>query len=461
MATNFRRTEFTTSSFQSENLVVKEGVCFVPPYLRRQKIGGPGAASRKQVTEIRIIPPVSEDGQELDVLNPAATEKMRLREILSDTFANLEVVRQLGGVKAGVRTDMITSVRAERDAASLRGGWTPYYEMRSHLVRKIRQQRDRLLLGLPIDVPQMWLDWMNAGKYEFGGLPQSNGHAYVDKDGRKHPEQYLVKCLALTIDGEAKPPTPSVFMLPPSGACAFFDQLIEPMFADRQLSADNNRFGDCFSLAHGHTLEMVKGSDNRYALRCGRELPMSAQDAKALDLPWSELVYVPTVEESIQMIAKALGSPEAVAFGLRKNEKQANSGTYERYVPPEWLQSAAGIEPELSAEEHERIMRTETQARTQATRQASASVPRETRFAPPAAGSAPESKTPPVSTGRPAQSPPAGGFRPAPQPPPPPMDPGRYDQALSRMKQTLVTDPIDVPAEGNDDADLDPNDLPM
>jgi hypothetical protein len=231
--------------------------------------------------------------------------------------------------------------------------------MRHHLTRKIKQQRDRLLLGLPIDIPQNWIDWMTTGRYEFGALPQANGHSYTDKDGRVHPEQYLIKCVALVLDGESRPPTPAVFMVPPQGASMFLQNITEAEFADRQLSADNNRFGDFCTLNNGYTIEMYRTDDGKYALRRGRKMPMTAADAVRLDRPWAELVYVPTIEESVQWIAQAIGSTAAVAFGLRKTPDNPTSGTFERYLPKEWLDEVKDMAPELAKDEHTKAIKAE------------------------------------------------------------------------------------------------------
>ena len=445
MSGNFRKSSYGDRGTRREvrNLITKPGVLFVPPFLRKALPG----SSRRQVTEIRVVPPIDERGNEMAILNPQADAKMPLRDVLAETFANLEIARQVGGAPGGVCTDMVTSVRDDEVGNRVRGGWTPYYEMSFHLKRKIRQQRERYMIGLPIDIPRTWIDWMTSGKYEFGFLPTANGHAFTDNKGNAHPEQYLIKCVVVTIDGEPQSANgkpykgPAVFMVPPSAAPSFLAGIVEPTFEDRQLSADNNRFGDFCSLENGRTIEMVRSPDNRYTLRLGnKKLPLTNAEAKKLDIPWSELVHVPSIEESIQNIAKALGDPAAVAFGLRKDPNNANSGTYERYLPNEWLRLAKDIEPELPKDEHQRVMQSEVQ------RKSSVSAPPP----PPASGN-----PPPTSGNPPPFRAPPGAFRPADKPPA--VDASRYDAALNQMRERIGADGdgivYDTPGEGDIDVE--------
>ena len=460
---NFRRSSYSDRNVrQIRNLVTKPGVLFVPPFLSKPRQG----QSRRQLTEIRVVAPIDEStGAELSLFNDKADDKMILRDKLAETFANLEVVRQLGGPPGGLCTDMVTSVRDDAVGNTVRGGWTPYYEMRQHLTRKILQQRDRYMLGLTIDIPKAWIEWHNTGKFAFGFLPQACGRAYQDRDKNEHPEQYLIKCVALTVNGESKAANgksytgPAVFMVPPSASSSFLATITEVTFADRALSADNNRFGDFVTLENGHPIEMVRNADGRnYTLRLSPvKLPMTAAEARALDVPWSELVVVPSIEESIQWIAQSIGDPVAVAFGLRKRPSNPYGGDYEKYLPSEWLKLAKDIDDELPKETFEKMMAGEIEAMKNKAAASPApapgAVPRPLSFEEleKMRLQALEGKTG-VSSATPAKPAVTGGFRPAPKPKE--VDEARYDQALAKMQQQMAAEGAETmnpDAEGEED----------
>jgi hypothetical protein len=350
------------SRFKNINRIVKEGVLWVPPFLSESK-----SPQDKVRTEIRLYPPV-QDGELYDAIRCEPVEAMEalpLREKLSDVFLNVEMARFVGGLDGqGMTTDMITSVFDDNGAAI--GGFTPYRSFVFRLREKISEQLVLAAAGETTDIPNTWFRYKNEGgkrgrEWSLLSWPYGGGSRRRDTE-EASVDPYLVQCIALYINGaERKDPEtgklrrqgPCVFALPMSGAPAFFDALLTPLDADAPVSYVNNQFGDCFSLTQGRVLQLKKlpakaNGSSDYVLRLGMQEPLTLAQVTAMYRPWSELVNLPSPEESIRWIAEAFGDPVMVDYAFREVPGDKRSGKWAQYIPEEWRGLACDIAEPLS-----------------------------------------------------------------------------------------------------------------
>ena len=324
----------------ARNLIIKEGVLFVPPFVSKTQDG------KYTTTEVRLIPFIDETGVEMDCLKPDPEPGSEATDNLSETFKAVEIARGVGLAKP---TDMITTVTHFESTEQIVPGfwWTPYKELCERLRLKIEQELKKLRAGRTIDIPKTWLQWATSGKFAFQSLARPNG-----KSSEKTPQQFVVRCVALSVSGRPQKDTatgrnyvgPAVFMLPPSGAGAFLDSIFTKLDGNKSLSYSNNVFGDFASLASGQVIQLYHSSqDKNSGLRLlPTRLPLTKELVMAMNKPWDELIDVPSVEKSIKRIAEAL-DPMAVAYGLRADPNRKYSGKYESAVPEEWMAEAAKI----------------------------------------------------------------------------------------------------------------------
>lgn len=352
--------------FTYENRITKDGVLWVPPKLTKEDEG-----EKPHKTEIRLFPPVEDDGTLCLPLNPEATADMPLREKLAPVFLNTEIAHSLGGLQGRGRTlNMITSVTtSEEDGEDIPGGWTPAKEFVIRMRSKIMEQSRRKKAGLDIDVPEEWLEYEYGGTnrdWSFTLMRAPQGGGIDNETGAKRPEAYLVQCLALTVDGAAKknPETgklrmqgPAVFQIPMSALSQFFGSLTTKLDDDQPLSSDNNQLGDIFSLEDGRSIVLTKLDDKHYGIQLGPKRPLTLEAVqKFYRDDWNELVHLPTVEESIRMLHEAFDDPRMIDYALRPVEGKSLSGQWYRYVPEEWKGSADDIEEALTKDELDKLL---------------------------------------------------------------------------------------------------------
>lgn len=394
MASKFRAGESGTSGqnreFRNVNRIVKEGVIWVPPFLSQPKEG-----DDDPITEIRLFPPVEDNELQL-VLNPATTDDTPMRSRLADTFLDIEYVSRAGGLGGkGIETEMITSVKfTDAGEEAPHAFYTPYREFVFRLRSKIEEQFVKSKEGLPVDIPRDWFNYRDKGGFKegvkYGRMPYPTGRGNVDRDtGKKRPDLYMVQCMALYINGACRrdPKTgkerwqaPCVFTIPSSAAANFFDALTTRADDEQPLSATNNQLGDCFSLKEGKTLRLKKLEDGKYVLRLARTAPLTEEYVLKVYHPWSELIVVPTVEQSIKWICEAFDDPRMIDFAFRPVEGNSKSGNWYQFVPEEWRGLASDIAEPLSKDALKEFIAVHKKSRPAGTAPQTSTAPRPPAF---------------------------------------------------------------------------------
>lgn len=289
-------------------------------------------------TVIRALPSFDEYGKEAVALNPDGDPKNIIGSI-SPVFCQVPVVRWY---KNGnhVLIGAIQKVDSQGNEVDFRTD--PQTKFAERLCYKIFYEQCRVAKGLAPACPSHWLNW----KGSIINRPET---------------RYLVQCVAKTINGETKKSADGklelqpyhVFSIPPSAATQFFQDLLTRDNPDEPLSMSNNRFGDFCSCAGGHWVRLVKYTTKKpdapkedrgkteYKLsKTNQAYALTEETAKRLVLPWDDILYIPTVNEVMEMLLESF-EPAALAFAFRNSP-------FMDYIP-EHLRSSADDIPDPKA----------------------------------------------------------------------------------------------------------------
>lgn len=147
---------------------------------------------------------------------------------------------------------------------------------------------------------------------------------------------YLVQCMGLAVDGQRRvgpsgaeiPIYPAVFAIPQGARNKFFQKLTTRRNPQAPLSATNNTFGDCFTVAHGRSVfvERFEGTPVTYDLSISdQEYPLDLEWARQAWMPWDSILNIPTVEDIMHALME-LCEPELLDYAFR-------GGPYMKYLP--------------------------------------------------------------------------------------------------------------------------------
>jgi len=283
-------------------------------------------------TEIRILPVIDENGEELLALNPeggASTEQ--IPTTLGAWTACMEVASIW---KNGKRT-FISAIQ-EEDAAGdpAPGGYTPVMKFMSRVGYKVYEQTKRQELGLSVDIPEHWFTWK-----------QNNTLS-------KPQNMYVVRVLTNHVNGDPVKDSmgqaewvPGIFAIPKSAEERFVQDICTRLEADQDLDLENNEFGDFCSVEGGVTIRLKRYDKTKeggkrtfttYSLNRGRVMPLDIETVKGLTEPWEEILHTPTVNECIETLCE-LFEPSAIDYAFRDS-------AYAKYVPEAMLGAASDIE---------------------------------------------------------------------------------------------------------------------
>jgi hypothetical protein len=323
--------KFTSNKQSYEDvriLLPESGATLVSAYLKD-----------KNNTVIRMLPAFDENGKEEVTLNPDGSSDAK-EEALGQAFVSLEICN----FYKGGRHSFISNVKEEdREGRPAPGGQSPAHKFMRRLRYKLWEQITKKERGYKLDVPEHWLAW-------------HENNIVTDPQ-----VQYAVQCMAKEINGEirlnmkkeAEWIAPAVFLIPSSAFKTFSPKITERRDPNKPLSLTNNRFGDFCSCSGGHLLRLVKyvtkvgkqgmGSGTVYDLLLDDPCPLDVETAAQYVRPWEEILNIPTVEDTIEILANCF-EPVALDFAFR--------GTpYHRYLDATYAGLADTIAEALKPEE--------------------------------------------------------------------------------------------------------------
>jgi hypothetical protein len=394
--------------FQTTNLMFKPGVqhTWIDSYL-----GENGA------TSIRVIPSFDTEGNEEIALNPEGTPDMDNEDVIGQVAYTVNVAVDVGPTNMMFATDNTHNKEGELVSS----GWSP-----SKLVlrrMKYKLQEVKILKGAhqSVDVPGSWCAWAQR-KY---GIKEPSELVLV----QAMCNQLNGKPITDLSTGQPKWLSPGVFAIPRSAQTVFINELKSRADVTQDLSESNNMFGDFCSLAGGRMLMLKKyksqekGVNFKYALKAMEPCPLDIETARAIWVPWEDIIYTPCVEEQIDLLIAAFDGA-AVDYGLRDTE-------YDEYIPDEYRGSSKNIADGQNIKDLQQNLASQMFQHPQAGVQAPP-------MAPPPPPPAPPMAPPPPPPAPPAQDniplPPVGGSTAGPPPvaqttvtsavpPPPPAPP--------------------------------------
>jgi len=149
---------------------------------------------------------------------------------------------------------------------------------------------------------------------------------------------------------------PAIFVIPKSAEAEFLTDITKPKDQSEPLSENNNFFGDFCSCSEGHMLRLARYTNiskqqgnakqrkkTTYSLKLDDSMPITSEQVYGSMRPWSEIIHIPTVEETIEILTD-LFEPTAVDFGLR-------STPFDRYIPENAAGSAGHIAEAVSIDQ--------------------------------------------------------------------------------------------------------------
>jgi len=313
----------TNSMRMNENSVCKEdsGYIWIDNRLKSGEV----------FTEIRILPVIDEDGDELIALNPdggAAADQ------IPATLGAWTACMEIASIwKNGKRTFVSAVQEHDDDGDKAPNGYTPIMKFMSRIGYKIYEQIKKQELGLPIDIPEHWIAWKTNGTIS------------------KPQNMYIVRALTNYVNGESVKDSmgksewvPGVFAIPKSAEEKFIQDICTRLDATEPLDLGNNEFGDFCSCAGGVTLRLkrydkMKDNNKRtftaYSLNRGRPMPLELENVRNIVKPWDDILYTPTVNKCMEILCD-LFEPSAIDYAFR-------GSAYVKYVPESILGASAEI----------------------------------------------------------------------------------------------------------------------
>jgi hypothetical protein len=275
-------------------------------------------------TEVRLVPLPDDAGNFDTALRPEAANVEKPEEVFGESFCMLEICRVWrNGSK------IFTSSIMPRDANGdeVAGRRTPTYVFMSRLRYLIRHQEELKKAGQPIQIPELWLPWVEKGVIS---VPYST---------------MLGQCMYKTVNGVIMRDAggrvtwkfPGVFAFPRGYLPEFTKKVSMKEDMEQALALGNSVFGDFVSIERGRILRLnrmlVKNDDAKPASKDSKNkfadgqvkyfltllntvLPIDMTKMSGLIKPWGEVIRVPTIEESIAYLEE-LYEPAAVDYAFR------------------------------------------------------------------------------------------------------------------------------------------------
>lgn len=284
-------------------------------------------------TKIRILPSIYEGEEEL-ALNPEGTADDAPEDVLGSAFFIAEVAKGIGSNA----TTFISGNNMDNEGNVVSEGWSATTLCVHRLKYKLIEADILKKHNHEPDVPTSWIKWLNR----------------IDFMVKKPSVQLMMQCVLLSEDGKVpqdpktgKPRAvaPALMVVPRSAMPMFLTDLRSRVDETEPLSMENNLIGDICTLDGGNVvlLRKIKNHDSDssnshdYNLKnVNKAMPITLEKAKKLFTPWEDLVYIPTVEEQIQILVDAFDAA-AVDYALRGSE-------YEPYLPDGVSGASEGIE---------------------------------------------------------------------------------------------------------------------
>ena len=291
-------------------------------------------------TIFRMLPSFDENGSEELALNPAGGDD--IQDIVGNCFCILEVC----DIWKNGKTTFVSSIQPQdREGNSTPSGWSPAMWFMRRLGYKIYAQSMKDQRGQALDIPRHWIKW-NQGTIS---KPQD---MFVVQGMAKQINGVVRKNLKKQVDWVF----PAIFVIPKSAEAEFMTDITKPKDQSEPLSESNNFFGDFCSCDAGHMLRLArytninKASENKkqrkkttYSLKLDDSMPLTSEQVYGSMKPWSEIIHIPTVEETIEILMD-LFEPTAVDFGLRNTP-------FDRYIPESAAGSAGHIAEAVSIDQ--------------------------------------------------------------------------------------------------------------
>jgi len=287
----------------------------------------------KGSTVFRVLPSFDDNGRETEALDPSGGDEPSILS-LGNAFARVSVYNLF---YRGLHT-FINQVRGD-DGEVLSVTKTPQEVAIGRLRYKTWELEQRQVKHLPLTAPSNWIYWRKNALDD----PQ---------------EQIAVQVSAREIDGQIrrtmkKEPEwvcPAVMLFPSSASKSFLPKFTQKKDPSRPLSPVNNRFGDCITCEKGHLLRLVKYMEEAkggrtstlYELLLDDPCPLDAEKISAVVKPWSEILYIPTIPQAIEIIRCIYGD-EAADYAFR------DTGYYQ-HVPSQIKGAADSIPDAPSAD---------------------------------------------------------------------------------------------------------------
>lgn len=309
----------------------------------------------KHRTTLRMIPSFDENGNVEEALNPEYEPGARIGTLVGPFTISLEVAEGLGIPHSKT---MITSVRGDNAGNPPREAHSPANKVVYAVKWKIREMQKRLELGetrASLKKAGQPVEWL---KYTKGNWPFSN---------LKDPQpRWFVQGLCSEWDGHVFRDKATNLVQAKAKFVLMFSNKLFRTFAGhigqaddptKPLSLENNGFGDFLSPEHGRPVRITKAvtrnekdqEEINYGIRITRdELPIPAQQLCKIWAPWNDLLYIPTIEESIEHLIECLG-PDMVDFGLKGSEEYPCN--YVDYIPDSIAGASRDIPPTVRVNE--------------------------------------------------------------------------------------------------------------